>query len=247
GDSLGGGTFELNYLNPVIFLRPLESNIGSPDNAMIGIDFKFNFLKHFLLYGQIFIDEFVIDEIRHYNNGSWKNKEALQLGLKYIDVAGVSNLDYQIETNLATPYTYSHMSNFTSYTNFDQPLANPLGANFYEVINIIRYQPIPRLNLNAKSIISVIGYDDQTHFWGNDITRSYLTRVMDYENKLAQGNRATLYYTELSASYQIMHNLFADLSVIYRNQTSDVQRLKSKMTYTSLGIRWNIAKRRNEF
>ena len=27
---------ELNYLNPVIFLRPVEYNIGSPDNVLVG-------------------------------------------------------------------------------------------------------------------------------------------------------------------------------------------------------------------
>ena len=37
--------FELQYLNPIIFYRSIDHSLGSPDNIMLGSNFKWNFLK----------------------------------------------------------------------------------------------------------------------------------------------------------------------------------------------------------
>ena len=55
-------------------------------------------LESFSLYGQVVIDEFSFSEIKN-RTGWWANKQGYQVGLKYIDVANVSNLDAQIEWN----------------------------------------------------------------------------------------------------------------------------------------------------
>ena len=58
-DSLGVYRgFEFNYLNPVIFLRPVEFSVGSPDNVLMGITGKLTLFKNHILYGQLAIDEF---------------------------------------------------------------------------------------------------------------------------------------------------------------------------------------------
>lgn len=54
--------FEFQYLNPLIFYRAVEHYIGSPDNILLGTNFKWNFLKKFSLYGQFFLDEFRLGE-----------------------------------------------------------------------------------------------------------------------------------------------------------------------------------------
>ena len=41
--------FELNYLNPVIFYRAVESGLGSSDNVVLGTNWKWNFLQRFSL------------------------------------------------------------------------------------------------------------------------------------------------------------------------------------------------------
>jgi len=78
-----------------------------------------------------------------YKNGYWANKQALQLGLKSIDVLGVPNLDIQGEVNLVRPFVYTSKDNYSSYTHYNQALAHPLGANFKEIIGIVKYQPLP--------------------------------------------------------------------------------------------------------
>ncbi len=39
-DSLGHRGFDFNYANPVIFFRPVEFSVGSPDNVLLGVNGK---------------------------------------------------------------------------------------------------------------------------------------------------------------------------------------------------------------
>lgn len=65
GDSVLGG-FEVDYLNPVIFYRAVEHNINNSTtgNALLGMDAKWNLLRHFQLYGQFVLDEFHLGYLR---------------------------------------------------------------------------------------------------------------------------------------------------------------------------------------
>jgi hypothetical protein len=118
----------------------VEGTVGSPDNAVAGIDFKANAFHQIQLYGQLLLDEFILKQITK-NNGYWANKWGLQLGLKYIDAFTIKNLDVQFESNRVRPYTYAHSDSVANYTHYNLPLAHPLGANFQELIGIIKYQP----------------------------------------------------------------------------------------------------------
>ncbi|MCH8319270.1 MAG: hypothetical protein IIA88_12400 [Bacteroidetes bacterium] len=250
-DSLYFGQFDFNYLNPIIFYRSVEQQLGSPDNALLGLDFKWNFLKQFSLYGQIVLDEFLLEAIKA-RAGRWENKHAYQLGIKYIDVAGISNLDLQLETNIVKPYTYAHKSNFTSYSHFNQPLGHPLGANFYEMIGIVRYQPTARLNITGKFIAATYGTDNcytadtcpQTNFGGN-ILVNYSSHLDT--NKIAQGIKTNLIFADLTLTWQLKHNLFIDFKQVYRKLDSELEQRDNITVYTSLAIRLNIGQRLHEF
>ncbi|MDX5438094.1 MAG: hypothetical protein LPK03_12910, partial [Pontibacter sp.] len=152
----GKGRFELQYLNPVIFYRSVEHGLGSPDNAMLGCDFRWNLWNRVQLYGQVLLDEFVLDQVKS-GNGWWGNKFGGQIGAKYIDAFGISNLDLQGEVNAIRPYTYQYEDEFSNFQHYRQPLAHPIGANLVELVGIVRYQPIPRLNLTAKAIATQYG------------------------------------------------------------------------------------------
>ena len=52
--------FDLQYLNPIIFMRPVEFSTGSPDNALMGLNLSVIVGKHNVLYGQLILDEFKI-------------------------------------------------------------------------------------------------------------------------------------------------------------------------------------------
>jgi hypothetical protein len=242
-------SFEWSYLNPVIFYRAIEQQFGSSDNVILGMDFKWNALKGISVYGQFVLDEFLLDNLKE-GNGWWANKYAIQAGVKYFDAFGVSNLDLQAETNIVRPYTYSHNTPYGSYSSYLQPIAHPLGANFKEFIGIVRYQPVPRLNLTGKLIMMQVGRDTIANkSWGGDILKSNSNppRVQDYNNTIGQGVSNDILFGAFTASWQFKHNLFIDMNLTIRNSESSIPFYRSNSTITSLALRWNIAQRLYEF
>jgi hypothetical protein len=249
--------FEFHYLNPIIFYRAVEQSLGSPDNALVGFDIKANAFNHLQLYSQVVFDEFNFAELRK-NSGWWANKFAIQVGAKYIDL--VPNLDVQAEFNYARPFTYTHNTNPTTgvtanYTHYNQPLAHPLGANFYEFLLTGRYQIIPELNITAKYFYSVYGEDSidavtgKAQHFGGDILKSTTAQTVtnQYGNQVGNGARATQNYLNILATYQPWHNVYVDLEFLYRNKDSKVNALDSKTIYFGVGARMNIAYRQYEF
>lgn len=245
-DSINRNNFQINYLNPIIFFRALEQQGGSPDNVLLGTDFKWNAFKNVSFYGQVVIDEFVLKELKA-GKGWWANKFALQGGLKYIDAFRVPNLDLQFEANLVKPYTYSHDSQYSNYSNYNQALAHPLGANLLEGVAIVRYQPIPKLNLIAKSFYTKIGRDTTGVNWGSDILKNNKTHQMDYGNKIGQGVKNTIAFVDFTASYMVKHNVFIDLKAVMRHSSSPVALYNNNTVITSVALRWNIPQRTYDF
>lgn len=246
-DSARSDALDIQYLNPIIFYRAIEQQNGSPDNVLLGLDFKWLVAKKLSLYGQLTLDEFLLDNLKE-GNGWWANKFGVQLGGEYIDVFGINNLDIQGELNLARPYTYSHSSSYGSYSQYRQSLAHPLGANFNELVGIIRYQPIGMLMLQAKVIKANFGSDpDATQNFGGNILLDNSSRVSNFGNEIGQGVSNDLLYGNFTLSYQWRHNFFIDLSHTYRKVDSDDVANNTNTNYTSAAIRWNIPQRLNEF
>ncbi|MCP4521576.1 MAG: hypothetical protein GY827_07795 [Cytophagales bacterium] len=245
-DSLGGNGWNVNYLNPIIFYRAIEQNLGSAGNALLGLDFQWKFLHRFSLYGQIVLDEFKLSHIRA-QDGWWANKQSGQLGLKYINVAGVKNLDLQMEMNVVRPYMYGHIDNYTSYSHFNQALAHPLGANFYEFLGIIKAQPLPKLHITNKVFWSRVGKDTLGTNWGQDILQSYRSREQDYDNEIGQGFTSDILFWDLTVSYQVKHNLFIDVRHVYRKEVNELSILSNENQFLSVGLRLNMRHRLQEF
>lgn len=240
----GNSGFELNYLNPVIFYREIESFMGGKDKVQMGANFKWNFANRFSVYGQLVINEFLLKNIAA-QNGWWGNKYAWQIGAKYIDVLGVKNLDLQIESNFVRPYMYTDKNPLTNLSNYGQPIAHPLGANFYELIGVIRYQPIPRLNISGKGFYIVQGKDFDGKNFGANIMKPGYQPESQFNNEVGQGNKTTTLFVNLTLSYQLFHNFFIDLKQTIRSEKSEFE--ENNVLFTTGGIRWNIAQRVQEF
>jgi len=267
-DTVNGtkSSYDWNYLTPVVPYLAVNQQLGSPDNAFFGFDYRWNFLSHFSLYGQLVIDDMDIKELVK-RNGFWGNKQALQTGLKYIDAFGIRNLDFQGELNIIKPYTYSQGSNpvnsisYSNYTNYNLPLADPLGANLKEFIGIARYQPLPRLSLTGKlfyvnfgsdtvnpknqSVNNVYGAND----FGGNILKGYnlVPQYHAFGNKIGQGISNHLVLMNFTITYQVAHNLFIDVSQTLRKLNSSYYVNNSSSNVLSVALRWNIPKRLFEF
>ena len=262
----GKGGYELGYLNPIIFYRSAEQQVGSQDNSLLGLDFKWNIKHRYQLYGQLVLDEFVLSQVRS-GDGWWANKQAIQLGAKYIDAAGIRNFDLQGEFNYIRPYTYQHEDKYRNYQHYNQPLAHPMGANLYEFIGIASYQPpaLPRLNVVGKAFYSVQGLDlppvpnypaiGPANNYGGNVLYPYTIRplnpdgnVREYGYRVGDGNRSKLLHLDFTASYQLFHNFWLDGKQIIRHRSSQFDTgLEGNESYTSLALRWNIGQRLHEF
>lgn len=231
--------FELNYLNPVIFYRAIESGLGSSDNVVLGTNWKWNFLKQFSFYGQFVLDELVVSEFIA-NNGWWGNKYALQSGLKYINAFSIDQLDLQYEFNMARPYTYSYEDeNGSSYTHYAQSLAHPIGANFKEHLIAVWYQPLPRVTINNTFMLAQYGTDSAGTNFGGNIFNDYNTYQSAYGNFIGQGIANKLLLNDVVVSWQFWHNAYLDLRCTYRKLDSDVDVDDSNELFFSIGVRLN--------
>lgn len=238
--------FDFQYLNPIIFYRHIEGTVGSPDNAVAGLDFKANIAHRLQFYGQFLLDEFILSEVKN-NPTSWVNKFGIQLGAKYVDAFGIRNMDIQVETNRVRPFTYSHNDTIANYTHYNQPLAHPLGANFQEFIGIINYQPAPKWYINARAIYFYQGLDSAGENFGGNIFNDYKTRLRDKGFNVGSGSKVNCFNGVIDLSYELKENLFIDISVQHRNYKIANFPVKNGSTLITGGIRLNMSRRAYDF
>lgn len=251
-ESVMKNQFDWNYLNPIIFYRWVEQQLGTPDKVMLGTDFKWNFTRGMQFYGQFALDEFVFNEFFEITGeNSSRNKHGIQAGYKYIDAFKVSNLDIQLEYNQARPYTYQEKFDYQSYSNYRTPLTHPLGANFKEAICIIRYQPkfLPRLFATFTGIYQYFGEDpaEDVNF-GKDVLKNRTeanTGLGLFGHVIGQGVETTVTMANLNLSYMVKQSVFLDVSHTYRKRTAEDLTSPTVTNFTQFSIRMNIV--RNDF
>lgn len=241
--------FDFGYLNPVIFYRSIEQQNGSFDNSVIGLDAKANLAGKVQVYGQLSLDEFLLSEVKR-NRGWWANKWGIQIGAKYVDAFGISNLDLQLEHNRVRPFTYSHRDSVANYTHYNQPLAHPLMANFSELIGIARYQPAPKWYIVAKLIHYTQGRDSSARSFGSNIFLPNIPpyRQGDFGYDIGSGWKTKVTYASLQVSYELRENIFLDFTAIARKlDTETAPVINDKVTVISFGLRWNMHRREYDF
>lgn len=223
--------FELSYLNPIIFLRPIESSDpGSPDKMHLGLNTKYKILDNVTAYGQFLLGEFTAKEF-FAGDGYAHNKWGAQIGLRGFDAFGVQNLNFLGELNMARPYTYTHFDPVSNYSHFSQPLAHPMGANFRELVGIVNYS-YKRFDVSVQGNYSVYGLDENDDVNnGKDIFKSYRTIENMYGNEIGQGLKTNLGYLDGRVSYLFnpKYNLRLELGGVLRRESNDLGRNTSAM------------------
>ena len=244
----GSSGFDVNYLNPIAMLRPIEFSVNSPDNVLVGVNTKYAFESSYM-YGQLVLDEFSITDLRA-NDGFWANKIGYQLGYKIFDPFNIDRLTLQTEYNYVRPYTYAHHNPQQNYAHYNQPLAHPLGANFSELLFMANYK-WKRFEIDAKIMFAKYGGDvkGETVSYGSNVyfsTGNYAQeaglvgmgsgRPSDYGIEMYQGNLTTIDCKSLNISYIInpYTNLKINLGLTLRNSHNDDEDVKSQ--FINFGI-----------
>lgn len=230
--------FDLNFINPFIFVRPVEFSIGNPDKSLLGFNGSYKFLNSYLLYGQLVINEFTSKKVFG-DPGYWANKQGFQLGARAFNLFKVHKLNLLVEYNTIRPFTYTALNPLIGYSHYGQPLADPLGTNFREFITIANYT-YKRLDLRAQFNVALQGLDDPSKpmkSTGGDIFKPYTFRTADEGFFVGSGIRTNLFYADLRATYTLNYKNNLRLELGYTNRTLKNSLGTEKMNYISFGLK----------
>ena len=247
----GNSGFDINYLNPIALLRPIEFSVNSPDNILVGLTSKYIFNSSYL-YGQFVLDEFSIKELQK-NEGWWANKLGYQLGYKIFDPFNIRRLTVQTEYNYVRPYTYAHHNPQQNYAHYNQPLAHPLGANFSEFLFIANYK-WKRFELDAKIMLAKYGadFEGDSISYGSNVylsTGNYAQqegleamgsgRPTNYGIEMHQGNLTLVDYKSVIISYILnpYTNLKINLGVTFRDLNNQDE---TKTRFINFGLKSDL-------
>lgn len=198
-DSIGNRGFDVNYVNPIIFFRPVEFSLGSPDNVIMGGGFRYRILKNTHIYGQLLLDEFKLSEIKA-GNGWWGNKFGIQAGIKTYRLFKNDHWFALLECNTVRPFTYSHSDYLSSWGNLHEPLAHPLGANFIEWTGQSSYN-LKKWTFAIQFIYQRQGRGNAQFNPGNNIYLSYDKNRNEYGNYLLIGSNYEIKNVDLRIYY----------------------------------------------
>ena len=245
-------SYEVDYLNPIIFYRYTERTNGSPDNALIGFNAKALAAKHLQFYGQFLLDEFTAKQFFG-GHGYWANKYGIQGGIKYFNAFNVENLDLQCEVNAVRPFTFSHSDTIINYTNLNQPLADPLGSGFIESIVTATYRPAKKWEVSYRGTWYLKGADTAGTNFGNDVFVNYITHYQNYGVPWISGAQTHCLISGINLTYRVTGNLFIDAGACTRSLTANTNQTVSSTTGVStgnqnnswyyFGIRFNATRR----
>ena len=230
--------FDFNYISPIIFLRPVESNNAtSPDKMFLGLNAKYKLWNNLTAYGQFLLGEFTSKEF-FAGNGYAHNKWGTQLGLKGFNIFKVQNLNFLAEYNVVRPYTYQHFVSISNYSNNGEPLAHPRGANFRELIGMANYS-WKRFDFSLQGMYSRFGTDpDPATNMGGDIFQSYRTIPNMYDNYIGQGVQNDLFYADAKAAYVLNPKYNLRFEVGYTQRYNKIEGAATeKSGVISIGLR----------
>lgn len=199
--------YDIEYLNPFLFYRPAEYNIGSQDRLLIGLNLSYQFDK-LMFYGQFAIDDFVLSEITDRSRW-WANKYSGQLGFKGKANLNNTQLRYLSEVNFSRPFTYTHLSEGTNYGHQGISLAHPIGANFAESLSEISLIFNNKLSIKAQFMfVQQGGLDgDANTTYGADIYQPYTNRPFEYGYYIGANGKHNRARVSVEVNYPIFQKM----------------------------------------
>ncbi|WP_035669841.1 hypothetical protein [Flavobacterium sp. 83] len=241
--------FDMNFVNPIIFYRSVEfASSARSGNALLGLTYKYKVNNQINTYGQFLLDEFSLGDVKKGDN-SWKNKFGYQLGLKYYNAFHIDNLVLQLEYNHVRPYVYSHSNPITNYGHNNQSIGHQWGGNFKEFLVIARYHK-DRYFADAKITMGTRGLDfdtaEDSYNYGGNIYKDYdENRALDSGVKVGQGNKTSVFITDIQAGYLInpSTNLKLFGSYIYRSfdpTKNTATTFNESTNWFTLGVRSDV-------
>jgi hypothetical protein len=208
--------FDPNYINPVFFISSLGHSNPAPDHTLFGFNGKYKVLNKTTVYGQFLYDQD--------SSVGGSSKYAWQVGFRGSDLFKVNKLNYLFEYNTSKPSTYASQYPIVNYSQFSEPLADPLGSDFKEFVGILNYS-IGRFDLQGQINYAkyALGVEQLVGGSGPTITPGINSSEQTISN--------TLKYAEGTVAYVLnpKYNLRLEMGGLVRQSTNSVSDSKTVM------------------
>lgn len=227
--------FDIAYLNPIIFYRAIERELGSPDNAMVGIGGSWITTPGFKVYGQFLLDELIVSEI---GNEWWGNKWGWMLGAHLVN-PGIEHLEARVEYARLRPYLYAHVYPPNAYAHYGDGLGHPAGPNSQDMSLFLDYQPPGRWQGGLVASYVQRGRNTETENFGSDPLVDNDTRVRSRGVSFLQGVRQDRLMLEAYAAVELLPQLHLQGS-LRTEKLSDDESGDRTIIQPSIALRWGF-------
>ncbi len=244
-DSVNRQHLDIYYFQPVIGVSAAHYQFNDPNHVLMGATVKIKVCSYFSLYGQ-----YMLDGVEgNYNGGGLYNRQGFQAGGKLFDFLKIRNLYLQGEYNQVRPYSYAAADPSQSYTHYGQALADPLGANFQELIGIVHYR-FKDFFIELKANYARIGADSAGKNFGQNIFASDQNAWLGSNPSsipLLRGLKSTLTIGEFKLGYMInpAYNLNIMVGAMVRDYENGIS--NSKTSYIYFGLRTSMTNNYYDF
>jgi hypothetical protein len=133
---------EWAYLNPLIFLKSAEHSLQDRDNTMLALDLELFPFDGYKFYGGLFVDDVDFSKI---GTDWWGNQFGAQGGTYVADVAGIRDVDLNVEYTRIDPFVYTNRITGNAYTNGEFGLGHRIGPNSDEWLVRVVVRPTASL------------------------------------------------------------------------------------------------------
>jgi hypothetical protein len=244
-DTTGNGRrdgFDFAYLNPIIFYRAVEHDLGSPDNALLGGGISWVATPGVELYAQGILDELSVER---FSGDWWGNKWGYILGAYLVDPGWgdvrLRGFDLRVEYARQRPFLYGHRTEATAYVHYGDVLGHPAGPNTSDLAVFVNYRPWPRLVTALNLAFTQRGRAPEGEVVGADPTRSNRLRdtSRDYDVPTLQGVRQRLLLAEARVGYELLPSLFLE-AVVRAESVDDAERGLDRYVAPFASLRWGL-------
>ena len=238
-DSTNRQDISFNTFNPIIGVNSAVYSLHNKNNIVLGATLKLKITNSISIYGQYMLD----DVYKKNDRGDIRKKHGYQMGAKYFDVFKIKNLHVQVEYNNVRPYTYASSNSYQSYTHYNQALAHPLGANFYEAVGFINYR-IKDFFIQVKANYVVKGNDSLANNYGGNVFKS--DNLFPINQKLenihtTQGLKTTIMYQDIHIGYLVNPSTNFNIVLGFSNRIEKNNNSTKQTQFVYFGIRTSLS------
>lgn len=230
--STSNNNIDANFFNPIIYFRSVEYGLNNKKNAIDGINAKVKITKGIQLYGQLVLDDIKLKT----DTNLFKNKNGYQVGIKLFNLFKIKNLYFQAEYNSVKPFTYTYSNVYQAYTNFNEALAHPLGANFNETILIADYK-FKSFDIELKYNNIMQGLDKLSQNYGSDLFKPFDNISYDSNTNIGRGELINISHRSFKISYLINPSVNTQLFFYFDNRFAKTENYSQLTNFYYFGIK----------